>query len=152
MYSVFFITSNLERIFEYSSQVWCMKTLMKTGRYMQKFYPFSKFCGFMSEKWVLFLISPLPLENYPFFSKMGTSMDVRFGREWGLRWGGLGDGGGWGYCVGTWRCGCLVTFFCYHMMPSLNGKIFRVTGHLCGEFPHKGQWHGALMFLWFAPE
>ena len=32
------------------------------------------------------------------------------------------------------------------MMTSLNGTIFRVTGHLCGEFPHKGQWRGALMF------
>ena len=39
-------------------------------------------------------------------------------------------------------------------MTSSNGSIFRVTGHLCGEFtgksplnsPHKGQWHGALMF------
>ena len=41
------------------------------------------------------------------------------------------------------------------MMTSSNGNIFRVTGHLCGEFtgdrspvnsPHKGQWCGALMF------
>ena len=46
------------------------------------------------------------------------------------------------------------------MMTSWNGNIFRVTGHLCGEFtgprwiphrspvnsPHKGQWRGALMF------
>ena len=37
------------------------------------------------------------------------------------------------------------------MMASRNGNIFRVTGHLCGEFtgdrwPHKGQWRGALMF------
>ena len=36
------------------------------------------------------------------------------------------------------------------MMTSSNGHIFRVTGPLCGEFtgnsPHKGQWHGALMF------
>ena len=38
------------------------------------------------------------------------------------------------------------------MMTSSNGNIFRVTGHFCGEFtghmwiPHKGQWHGALMF------
>ena len=36
------------------------------------------------------------------------------------------------------------------MMTSSNGTIFRVTGHLCGEFtgksPHKGQWRGALMF------
>ena len=34
----------------------------------------------------------------------------------------------------------------------INGNIFRVTGHLCGEFrspvnsPHKGQWRAALMF------
>ena len=39
------------------------------------------------------------------------------------------------------------------MMASSNGDIFRVTGHLYGEFtgppvnsPPKGQWHGALMF------
>ena len=41
------------------------------------------------------------------------------------------------------------------MMTSPNGNIFRVTGHLCGEFtghwwpvnsPHKGQWRGVLMF------
>ena len=38
-------------------------------------------------------------------------------------------------------------------MTSSNENIFRVTGHLCGEFtgplvnsPHKGQWRGALMF------
>ena len=41
----------------------------------------------------------------------------------------------------------------WDMMTSSNGNIFRVTGHLCGEFtglsvnsPHKGQWRGALMF------
>ena len=40
----------------------------------------------------------------------------------------------------------------YNMMTSSNGNIFHVTGHLCGEFtgpgdfPHKGQWRGALMF------
>ena len=35
-----------------------------------------------------------------------------------------------------------------YMMTSSNGNIFRVTGHLCGEFtgPHKGQWRGPLMF------
>ena len=39
------------------------------------------------------------------------------------------------------------------MMTSSNGNIFRVTGHLCGEFTgpgefptHKGQRRGALMF------
>ena len=39
------------------------------------------------------------------------------------------------------------------MMTSSNGKIFRVTDHLCGEFtahrwipPTQGQWGGALMF------
>ena len=38
------------------------------------------------------------------------------------------------------------------MMTSSNGNIFRVTGPLCGEFtgpvnfPHKGQWRGALVF------
>ena len=41
------------------------------------------------------------------------------------------------------------------MMTSSNGNIFRVTGHLCGGIhrapmnsPHKGQWHGALVFSW----
>ena len=40
-----------------------------------------------------------------------------------------------------------------HMMTSSNGNIFRVTGHLWEGIhrspvnsPHKGQWHGALMF------
>ena len=40
-----------------------------------------------------------------------------------------------------------------HMLTSSNGNIFRVTGHLCGEFtgqwwiPHtQSQWRGALMF------
>ena len=39
------------------------------------------------------------------------------------------------------------------MVMASNGNIFRVTSPLCGEFPgppgnfpHKGQWHGALMF------
>ena len=40
--------------------------------------------------------------------------------------------------------------FAFLMMTSSNGNIFRVTGHLCGEFTgnslHKGQWRGALMF------
>ena len=31
------------------------------------------------------------------------------------------------------------------MITSSNGSIFRVTGPLCGEFPYKGQWRGALM-------
>ena len=40
----------------------------------------------------------------------------------------------------------------YIMMTSSNENVFRVTGHLCGEFtgpgefPHKGQWRRALMF------
>ena len=39
-----------------------------------------------------------------------------------------------------------------NMMTSSNGNNFRVTGPLCGEFtgpgdfPHKGQWRGALIF------
>ena len=48
-------------------------------------------------------------------------------------------------------------------MMSSNGNIFGVTGPLLGESirgnhrspvesPHKGQWRGALCFLWFAPE
>ena len=45
------------------------------------------------------------------------------------------------------------TMSCFSMMTSSHGNIFRVTGHLCGEFPgpgefptNKGQWRGALMF------
>ena len=40
-------------------------------------------------------------------------------------------------------------------MTSSNGNIFRVTGPLWGEstsspmdFPNKGQWRGALIFIW----
>ena len=40
-----------------------------------------------------------------------------------------------------------------NMMTPSNGNIFRITGHLCGEFTGdgwiprtNGQWHGALMF------
>ena len=42
--------------------------------------------------------------------------------------------------------------FITDMMTSSNGNIFHVTGHLCGnspvtgEFLHKGQWRGALVF------
>ena len=33
------------------------------------------------------------------------------------------------------------------IMTSSHGNIFRVIGHLCGEFTgHRRQWHGALMF------
>ena len=47
-----------------------------------------------------------------------------------------------------------IDLWCFFMMTSSNGSIFRVTGHLSGEFtgpgpvnsPHKGQWRGALMF------
>ena len=48
---------------------------------------------------------------------------------------------------------CLVTWgeCCIIMMTSSNRNIFRITGHLCGEFTGrwwipKGQWRGALMF------
>ena len=41
-------------------------------------------------------------------------------------------------------------FFCNFMMASSNGNLFRVTGHLCGEFtgefPNKDQWRGAFVF------
>ena len=44
----------------------------------------------------------------------------------------------------------IIIVFSFTMVTSSNGNIFRVTGHLCGEFPvnslHKGQWRGALMF------
>ena len=38
--------------------------------------------------------------------------------------------------VMTWAC----------LMTSSNGNIFRVIGPCAGEFPHKGQWRGALIF------
>ena len=53
----------------------------------------------------------------------------------------------------TWGPYALLNFLPTFMMTSSNGNIFRVTGHVCGEFtappvnsPHKGQWRGALMF------
>ena len=41
-----------------------------------------------------------------------------------------------------------VSIFTLTMMTSSNVDLFRVTGHLCGEFtsPHTGQWRGALVF------
>ena len=50
-----------------------------------------------------------------------------------------------------WRhCWCSVSIYISCMMTSSNGNIFRVIGHLCGQFtgqlPHKGQRRGALMF------
>ena len=60
----------------------------------------------------------------------------------------------------TWKGGMksqqntsLVSMVTLQTMMTLSiGNIFRVTGHLCGEFtgnpvnsPHKGQWRGALM-------
>ena len=47
---------------------------------------------------------------------------------------------------------CALAFSLHCMMTSSNGNIFRVTGHLSSVIsPHKGQWRGALIFLWFAP-
>ena len=66
---VFFIPSNLERISKYSSKVYCMKTWMKTGRNMQNFDPFSKFCRFIH-----FLDFPPTFEKLSFFAKVGVSM------------------------------------------------------------------------------
>ena len=50
------------------------------------------------------------------------------------------------------------TVVALHMLTSSNGNLFRVTGHLCGEFtghrwiPHtKGQWRGALMCSLICP-
>ena len=159
MYSVFFITSNLERIFEYSSQVWCMKTLMKTGRYMQNFYPFSKFCGFMSERWVLLLDFAPPFGKLPFFLENG----YEYGRT---LWSGVGVGVGW---VGGWGWAGVL---CRDLEVWLSGYLLLLSHDAVIKWkdfprywpfvrgihrspvnsPHKGQWRGALMFLWFAPE
>ena len=63
------------------------------------------------------------------------------------------------------KCCCLsVGRLARAMLTALNRNIFRVTGHLCGEFtgprwlpripvnsPHKGQWRGALMFFLIWP-
>ena len=39
------------------------------------------------------------------------------------------------------------------MMTSSNENIFRVTGHLCGEFPAQMASNAAIgCFLWSAPE
>ena len=55
------------------------------------------------------------------------------------------------YWQNLYRCARVVGGL--SMIAPSNGVIFRVTGHLCGEFtgtrwiPHKkGQWRGALMF------
>ena len=57
------------------------------------------------------------------------------------------------FVVTTWLARQISLFLCrkksntsHVMMTSTNGSIFRVTGPLCGEFPHKGQWRGAIMF------
>ena len=72
---------------------------------IHKNFNFPKFRGFMPEKLPIFLDfanSCLPLKKkYPLFAKMGTSMDVRFGREGGV--GCSGVGGGFG-CTGTFWC------------------------------------------------
>ena len=52
----------------------------------------------------------------------------------------------------TYQCTARPSVATIFMVTSSNGIIFRVTGYLCGnspvtgEFPHKGQWCGALMF------
>ena len=61
-----------------------------------------------------------------------------------------------------WRLFLLRPQWCYliiHMMTASNGNIFRVTGHLCGEFtgprwiPHTKASDAELWcFLWSAPE
>ena len=48
----------------------------------------------------------------------------------------------------VWSCSSgdvLVMTWQLNMMTSSNGNIFRVTGHLCGEFTGD-RWRGALMF------
>ena len=64
----------------------------KTGRYMQIFYPFLTFRGFMPEKLPPFYFanSCLPLKNIPpFFAKMGSGMDAD-----STLWSGGGRAGG----------------------------------------------------------
>ena len=59
---------------------------MKTGRYTQNAYPFSKFRRFMSEKLPLFLDfanSRLPLKKNPFLRESGYERGIGFDREWG---------------------------------------------------------------------
>ena len=61
-----------------------MKTRMKTGRYVQNVYPFSKFRRLMTEKLPPFLDfanSRLPLKNYPFLRESGYERGIRFDRE-----------------------------------------------------------------------
>ena len=65
------------------------------------------------------------------------------------------------YVHSTWRQFSWTkrTYISYIMMTSSNGNIFRVTGHLCGEFtgprwiPHTGASDAELWYLlWSAPE
>ena len=66
---------------------------------------------------------------------------------------------GWNKNLTTWSkiSNCLNVIYTYNIMTSSNGKNFRVTGHLCGEFtchqwiPHKNASDAELWcFLWFA--
>ena len=52
------------------------------------------------------------------------------GFTWTYPRGGGGGGGGGGGLRNSWW---------HHMMTSSNGNIFRVTGHLCGEFTGPGE-------------
>ena len=57
----------------------------------------------------------------------------------------------WKYTVDWWNHSCSNvqqnSIDTSLMMTSWNGNIFRVAGHLCGEFTGlKGQWRGALIF------
>ena len=71
-----------------------------------------------------------------------------------------GDAGSWNPSENTWRIGLHSSpqHYCWCMMTSSNGNIFRVTGHLCGEFTSE-QWISRTKdsdaelwcFLWSTP-
>ena len=70
MYIEFSITSDVTTGFKY------MTTQMKTDRYVQNIYPFSKFRGVIPENWPLFFISRIHASHYrnTLFCEKGTSM------------------------------------------------------------------------------
>ena len=89
MYVVFFITSNLEQIFQYSSRVYMDENPNENRQIHINFYPFSKFRRYMPEKLPIFSwFLAFLWKKIPPFAKMARSMYLRFGRNW---------------VAGTWR-------------------------------------------------
>ena len=81
MYIEFSITSDVTTGFKY------MTTQMKTDRYVQNIYPFSKFRGVIPENWPLFFISRIHASHYR------NTLFVKRVRAWYPLWSGVGEPG-----------------------------------------------------------